>query len=84
MIRRISEASRSNIYKFSEVLELISMKKIVSKRDDFMVNALLYLSQSRDLRIGVMYSVLGFPVIERAREFCNNWKRDICFCSKFS
>ena len=39
MIRRTSGASRFNIDKF-EVLELISMEKVVSNRDDFIVNAL--------------------------------------------
>ena len=43
MIRRMSGASRFNIFKFSEVLGLISMKKIISKRDDFIMDALFNL-----------------------------------------
>ena len=39
---RTSEASRFNIDKFSEVLVLRDMKKVVSKRDDFVMNALFY------------------------------------------
>ena len=31
----MSGASMFNIYKFSEVLGLISIKKVISKRDDF-------------------------------------------------
>ena len=31
-----------NIYKLSEVLGLRSMEKVISKRDDFVVNALFY------------------------------------------
>ena len=42
MIRRTSGASRFNIYKFSEVLGLRVMEKVVSKRNDFSVDALLY------------------------------------------
>ena len=42
MIRRTSEASRFNIYKFSEVLESRSMKKVISRRDDFVVDPLFY------------------------------------------
>ena len=41
MIRRLSGASRFNIYKFSEVLGLISMEKIISKRDDFIIECAL-------------------------------------------
>ena len=44
MIRSTSEASRFNINRFSEVLGLISMKKI-SQRDDFVVYALFYVEQ---------------------------------------
>ena len=41
------------------------------------------LSQCRDLSTGVICSVFGVLVTARAREFCNNWRRDICFCGKF-
>ena len=39
MIGKTSRASRFNIDKFSEVLGLQVMEKVVSKKDDFAVNA---------------------------------------------
>ena len=42
MIGRTSEASKFNIDKFSEILGLRGMDKVVSKRDDFVVDALFY------------------------------------------
>ena len=42
MIGRTSEACRFNIYKFSEVLRLRGMEKVISKRDDFVLNVLFY------------------------------------------
>ena len=42
MIERMSGASRFNIDKFSEVLGLRGMERIVSKRDNFVVDALFY------------------------------------------
>ena len=42
MIGRTSGASRSNIYKFSEVLGLRCMEKVVGKRNDFIMDALFY------------------------------------------
>ena len=42
MIGRTSGASRFNIGKFSEVLGLRGMERIVSKRDDYVVDALFY------------------------------------------
>ena len=42
MVRRTSGVSRFNIYKFSEVLGLIGMVKIVSKTGHFRTHALLY------------------------------------------
>ena len=40
MIGRTSGASRFNIDKFSEVLGLRCMEKVVGKRDDFVMDAL--------------------------------------------
>ena len=40
MIGKTSEASRFNNYNFSEVLRLRSMENVISKRDDFVVDAL--------------------------------------------
>ena len=46
MIRRTSVASSFNIDKFSEVLGLPGMEKVVGKRDDFVMDArFLILSQ---------------------------------------
>ena len=42
MIGRTNGASRFNMYKFSEVLGLRSMEKVISKRDDFVMDALFY------------------------------------------
>ena len=42
MIGRTSGASRFNIDKFSEVLGLCGMKRIVSEGDDFVVDTLFY------------------------------------------
>ena len=42
MIGRTSGASRFNIDEFSEVLGLRGMEKVVSKRDDFVMDALFY------------------------------------------
>ena len=40
MIGRTNEACRFNIYNFSEVLGLRSMEKVLSKRDDVVVDVL--------------------------------------------
>ena len=58
------------------------MERIVSKGDDFVVDTLFYFKPVQ-LSTGVIFSVLGVLVTARAREFCNNWRRDICFCGKF-
>ena len=42
MIRRTSGTSRFNICKFAEVPELISMEKVIRKRNDFIVDTLFY------------------------------------------
>ena len=42
MIGRTSEASRFNIDKFSKVLGLRGMEKVVGKRDDFVMGAFFY------------------------------------------
>ena len=42
MIERKSEASRFHIYKFSEVLWLRSMEKVVCKRDNFVVDVFYF------------------------------------------
>ena len=73
MIGRTSGASRFNIDKFSEVLGLRCMEKVVGKRDDFVMDA-LYFSQCRDLSIGVIWSVLWVPVTARAKKFCSSWR----------
>ena len=79
MIGRTSGASRFNIYKFSEVLGLRSMEKVINKRDDFVVDALFYFEPVRRFEYsGDMFS-FGVPVTGRAREFCKYWIQDISF-----
>ena len=68
---------------FSEVLRLRGMEKVVSKRDDFVVDALFYFKPVQRFEYkGDMFS-FGVPITARAKEFCSNWRRDICFCGKF-
>ena len=83
MIGRTSWAIRFNIDKFSEVLGLRGMEKILSKRDDCVEDALFYFEPVQRFEYrGAMFS-FGVSVTARARKFCSNWKRDICFFSKF-
>ena len=42
MIGRTSGASMFNIDKFSEILRLRGMEKVISKRDDSVVDAIFY------------------------------------------
>ena len=56
------------------------MERIVSKRDDFVVDALFEPVQRFEYQ-GDMFSFV-VAVTARAREFCNRWRRDICFCGK--
>ena len=58
------------------------MKRIVSKGDDFVVDTLFYFKPVQGYYRGDMFS-FGVLVTARAREFCNNWRRDICFRGKF-
>ena len=79
MIGRTSEASRFNIDKFSEVLGLQGMEKVVGKRDDFVVDALFYFEpvQRSEYR-GNMFS-FGDSSYFVSKEFCSNWRRDNLF-----
>ena len=59
------------------------MERIVSKRDDFVVDVLFYFEPVQRFEYrGDMFS-FGVLVTARAREFCSSWRRDICFCDKF-
>ena len=59
------------------------MERIGSTRDDFVVDALFYfVPVLRSEYWGDMFR-FGVPVTARAREFCNNWRKDRCFCGKF-
>ena len=61
MIGRTSGASRFNIDKFSEVLGLRGMERIVSKGDDFVVNAICYFKPVQRFEFrGDMFSCGGF------------------------
>ena len=60
MIGRTSGASRFNIDKFSEVLGLRGMEKVVGKRDDFVMDALFYIEPVRRFEYrGDMFSFRG-------------------------
>ena len=59
------------------------MERIVSKGDDFVVDTLFYFKPVERFEYRGICSVLEVVVTARAREFCNNWRRDICFCGKF-
>ena len=55
------------------------MEKVVSKRYDFAVNVLFYFEPVQRFEYrGDVFS-FGVQVTARAREFCSNWRRDICF-----
>ena len=69
MIERMSGANSFNIYKFSEVLGLRIMEMVISKRDDFVVDELFYLSQCIDFTTGLIYSVLGFQILPEQGSF---------------
>ena len=59
------------------------MERIVSKGGDFVAVALFYLKPVQRFEYrGDMFS-FGVLVTAQAREFCNSWRRDICFCGKF-
>ena len=84
MIGRTSGASRFNIDKSFEVLRLRGMKKVVDKRDNFVMHVLFYFEPVQKFEYRVICSVLGIPVTVRAMEFCSSWRRDISFfCGKF-
>ena len=55
------------------------MERIGSKGDDFLVDTLFYFKPVQRFEYrGDMFSS-GVLVTARAREFCNSWRRDICF-----
>ena len=58
------------------------MEKVISMRDDFVVDALFYFEPvQRFLYRGDMFSFWE-QVTVQASEFCSNWRRDICFYGK--
>ena len=60
------------------------MERIVSKRDDFVVDTVFYFKPVQRFEFrGDMFSFWGSIVTARARKFYNSWRRDICFCGKF-
>ena len=59
------------------------MARIVSKRDNFVIDALFYFMPVQRFEYrGDMFG-FGILVTARAREVCNSWRRDIYFCGKF-
>ena len=60
MIGRTSKASRFNIYKFSELVGSRSIEKVISKRDDFIVDELFYFEPVQRFKYrGDMFSFMG-------------------------
>ena len=51
------------------------MEKVISKRDDFVVNALFYFEPVQ--RFEYLSDMFSFVVTARAREFCSNWRQDV-------
>ena len=59
------------------------MERIISRRDDFVVDVLFYFKPVQRFEYpGDMFS-FRVLVTARAWKFCNSWRGDICFCSKF-
>ena len=77
MIGGTSGAKRFNIYKFSEVLGLRGMKKVTSKRDDIVMDAIFF--YCRDLSTGVICSVLGFQLLREKESFVVTGEKIIAF-----
>ena len=79
MTGRKSGARRFNTYKFSEILWLRSMEKVISKRYHFIVDALFYFEPLQ--RFEYMSGMFSFGVLdtERARKFFSNWRREFFF-----
>ena len=69
MILRTTGAIRFNTDKFSDVLGLRGMKKVVSKRDDFVVDALFYFKPGQRYKYRGDTFIIGVPITARARDF---------------
>ena len=80
MIRITSGASRFNIYKFSEVLVLRNVEKVLSKRDDFIVDALFCLEPVQ--KFEYRSDVFSFRCSCYYASFAVTGK-EICFRGKF-
>ena len=55
------------------------MERIVSKRDDFVVDALFYFEPMQKFEYRDDMFSFGVLVTARARRFSSSWRRDICF-----
>ena len=70
MIGRTSGASRFNIDKFSEVLGLQGIEKVIGKRDDFVMDALFYFEPVQRFKYrGDMLSFWGFELLREQGSF---------------
>ena len=57
-------------------------ERIISRRDDFVVDVLFYFTPVQRFEYpGDMFS-FGVLVTAQARKFCNSWRGHICFSSK--
>ena len=57
----------------------ISMEEVISKRDDFVVDALFYFEPVQRFEYRRDMFSCGVPVTMRANEFYSNWRRYIFF-----
>ena len=69
MIGRTRGASRFNLDKFSEVLGLRSMAKVVSKRDDFVLDALFYFEPVQKFEYMGDMCRFGFQLLRKQGNF---------------
>ena len=81
--RRTSGACWFNIYKFSEVLGLLGLEKVISKRDYFVVGTLFYFEPVQKFEYRDDMFSFGAPVAARARAFAVTGDEiSFLFCGK--
>ena len=69
MIARTIGACRFNIYKFSEVLVLRGIEQVISKRNDFVVDALFYFEPVQRFKYRGEMFCFGFQLLRKQGSF---------------